>query len=203
MKISDFKSGDKVKLIKMRNESRYYKEYLGNIYTIDKVYDNRGYVTLKEISTISPYYYNLEKVENIINTYDFSNAPDGTKLTLKNGDVLIKDGYDHYENEKIARYSDMLPRWNIIKIEEPEYHTIYECNPEILDKDDKRYIKSVIRPFKDRVKYITKRNSDLGREFISITLNDNFIINLPFFEKGTMYENMEADKLYTLEDLYI
>ena len=26
MKISDFKSGDKVKLKKMRNESRYYKE---------------------------------------------------------------------------------------------------------------------------------------------------------------------------------
>lgn len=202
MKKNNFKAGDRVQLISIKDEDYVtYAPHLGEIFTVRDV--GQRIVYLKETDCIQPYYFNLKKIDNIIDTYDFANAPDGTKLTFKNGNILIKDGYKNYENEKIAIYSDMIVRSNIIKIEEPKYNTIYEHKPEILDKDDKRYIKGVIRPFRDEVKYITKRSGDLGREFISITLNDNFIINLPFFAKGTMYDNMEADTLYTLEDLNI
>lgn len=196
----ELKKGDKIRLISAKDEEEYYNKYIGKIFTVHSTI--RDYVRTNEDSNINPYIYNIVKVD-VLNEYDFLKAPIGTKITYKNGDVLIKDGYNSYENERIARETNNIERENIIKIEEPQYNTIYEHNPEILDKDDKRYIKSVIRPFKDRVIYITKRSRDLGREFISITLNDNFIINLPFFAKGTMYDNMEIDKLYTLEDLNI
>ena len=195
-----FREGDKVRLISAKGEDDYYKKSIGKVFTINCVENN--FVRVKEDESINPYFNNIEKVV-FINEYDFANAPIGTKLTFRDGEVLIKNGYDFYENKVMVRTSDTMILSDIIKIEEPQYNTIYEHKPEILDKDDKRYIKSVIRPFRDKVKYITKRSRDLGREFISITLNDNFIINLPFFAKSTMYENMEVDKLYTLEDLNI
>lgn len=195
-----FKKGDKIRLISAKDEEEYYNKYIGKIFTVAST--SGDFVRTNEDECINPYIYNIVKVIEL-NEYDFLNAPIGTKITYKNGDILIKDGHNSYENEIIARETNNIERENIIKIEEPQYNTIYEHKPEILDKDDKRYIKSVIRPFKDKVKYITKTSRDLGREFISITLNDNFIINLPFFAKGTMYDNMEVDKLYTLEDLNI
>lgn len=202
MKKNNFKEGDRVQLISIKEEDYVtYAPHLGEIFTVSGV--GQRIIHLKETNCIAPYYFNLKKIDNNIDTYDFLNAPIGTKITYKNGDVIIKDGHNSYENESIARETNNMERENIIKIEEPQYNTIYEHKPDILDKDDKRYIKSVIRPFRDKVKYLTKRSRDLGREFISITLNDNFIINLPFFARGTMYENMEADKLYTLEELNI
>lgn len=195
-----FKKGDKIRLISAKDEEEYYNKYIGKIFTVAST--SGDFVRTNEDECINPYIYNIVKVIEL-NEYDFLNAPIGTKITYKNGDVLIKDGHNSYENERIARWTNNMERENIIKIEEPEYNTIYDHNPKILDKDDKRYIKGVIRPFRDKVKYITKRSRDLGREFISITLNDNFIINLPFFPKGTMYDNMEVDKLYTLEDLNV
>ena len=197
----ELKKGDKIRLISAKDEEEYYKKFIGKIFTVRRI--TGDYVVTNEDS-INPYIYNIEKVV-VLNEYDFANAPIGTKLTFRDGEVLIKNGYDFYENKVMVRTSDTMILSDIIKIEEPQYNTIYEHKPEILDKDDKRYIKSVIRPFRDKVKYITKRSRylGLGKEFISITLNDNFIINLPFFAKGTMYDNMEVDKLYTLEDLNI
>lgn len=197
-----FKKGDKIRLISAKDEEEYYNKYIGKIFTVASTSTSGNFVRTNEDESINPYIYNIVKVI-ALNEYDFLNAPIGTKITYKNGDVLIKDGHNSYENESIARETNNMERENIIKIEEPEYNAIYEHKPDILDKDDKRYIKSVIRPFRDKVKYISKRSSYLEREFISITLNDNFFINLPFFPKGTMYDNMEVDKLYTLEDLNI
>ena len=196
----ELKKGDKIRLISAKNEDEYYKKFIGKIFTVAST--SGDFVRTNEDESINPYIYNIVKVI-ALNEYDFLNAPIGTKLTFRDGEVLIKNGYDFYENKVMVRTSDTMILSDIIKIEEPQYNTIYEHKPEILDKDDKRYIKSVIRPLRDKVNYITKRSRDLGREFISITLNDNFIINLPFFAKGTMYDNMEVDKLYTLEDLNI
>lgn len=199
--MNNLKIGDKVILSRCDDEDKkLYEKYLGRVFTIDSIGGTILY--FKETNNICPYMKNVDKLE-YPESYDFVNAPLGTKLTFRNGVVLVKDGIDHYENSKIVRCTNTMIISDIIKIEEPQYNIVYIEQKDILDADDKRYIKSIIRPFKDRVKYITKRTRDLTQEFISITLNDNFIINLPFFEKGTMYENMEADKLYTLEDLNI
>nr|DAW91324.1 MAG TPA: PROTEIN I, ELECTRON TRANSPORT [Bacteriophage sp.] len=71
---------------------------------------------------------------------------------------------------------------------------------EILDEAEKRYLKAVIRPFKDKIIYISKE-IDFSREYyIYIDLDDDSIC-LPNFKKGTMYNGMEEDKEYTLKEL--
>lgn len=76
----------------------------------------------------------------------------------------------------------------------------YVVEKEILNEAEKEYLSAVIRPFKDRVVSITKVSLVDGYYFISIAL-ENETIDLPNFEKDTMYKGMELDKEYTLEEL--
>lgn len=71
---------------------------------------------------------------------------------------------------------------------------------EILDDEEKRYLKAVIRPFKNRVRYISKEKCYDGDCYISIKLDDENI-NFPYLKKETMYNGMEEDKKYTLKEL--
>lgn len=70
---------------------------------------------------------------------------------------------------------------------------------EILDEAEKRYLKAVIRPFKNRVKFIIKTEYH-DEYYIEILLNNDEMI-LPDFKKGTMYNGMEKNKKYTLKEL--
>lgn len=73
--------------------------------------------------------------------------------------------------------------------------------PDILDDVEKRYLSAVIRPFRKRVDSIMKSsNSCCDKEYIFIRLDDDFL-SLPYFEAGTMYQGMELEKVYTLEEL--
>lgn len=79
-----------------------------------------------------------------------------------------------------------------------------ECKEPILDDAEKRYLKGVIRPFRKKVKHIVKINlfSLSEEQFIRIVIGNLDFINLPNFNKNTgMYKGMEADKLYSLEEL--
>ncbi len=71
---------------------------------------------------------------------------------------------------------------------------------EILDKAERRYLKDVIRPFKNKVKYIKKVNKFGKKPYITIELKDDFM-SFPNLEDDTMYKNMKIDKKYTLEEL--
>lgn len=82
--------------------------------------------------------------------------------------------------------------------------------PDILDKQEKEYLRNVIKPFRNRVKYITKEAEINAYESIVMDvinpLNASFYfgteyINLPYFKQGTMYKNMKVGKKYTLEEL--
>lgn len=81
---------------------------------------------------------------------------------------------------------------------------------DILDRKEKQYLRNVIKPFRNRVKYITKETEINAYESIVMDvinpLNASFYfgteyINLPYFKQGTMYKNMEVGKKYTLEEL--
>lgn len=74
----------------------------------------------------------------------------------------------------------------------------YIVEKEILDEKEKEYLSAVIRPFKDRIKFIAKRK--MFDDYICIGLNDE-VISLPYFKKGTMYKGMELYKEYTLKEL--
>ena len=78
-----------------------------------------------------------------------------------------------------------------------------EYKEPILDEGEKKYLRAVINPFRNRTEVIAKL-LDCGekREYIAVgcnTIQDSFA--LPRFEKGTMYKGMELNKEYTLEEL--
>lgn len=75
---------------------------------------------------------------------------------------------------------------------------------EILDDVEKRYLKNVIRPFKNRIIYIKKRNDcETGVEYLHFKLMCNDDIYFPYFKKDTMYKEMVSGKEYTLNELGI
>lgn len=79
--------------------------------------------------------------------------------------------------------------------------------PQILDEIEKEYLSAVIKPFRNRVKYILKERL-LIRKYECITINISSIISdisanitFPFFNQNTMYKGMEVNRKYTLEEL--
>ena len=78
----------------------------------------------------------------------------------------------------------------------------------ILDEEEKKYLSAIIRPFRDRVEYISKGDCidktsyiTIAIKHIDININEN--IRLPYFETNKMYKGMEDQKRYTLEELGI
>ena len=76
-----------------------------------------------------------------------------------------------------------------------------EYKPNILEEKEKEYLAAVIKPFREKVKYIQKC-FDLGNEaYIYIYVKKCGSMIFPTFRRGTMYKGMEENKRYTLEDL--
>lgn len=74
-----------------------------------------------------------------------------------------------------------------------------EHKEQILDDAEKRYLKGVIRPFRDKVTAICKVN-DIESDYIVICLEFENVC-LPDFPTGTMYKGMKKGHDYTLEEL--
>lgn len=82
---------------------------------------------------------------------------------------------------------------------------------DVLDEVEKKYLKSIIRPFKDRVVSIEKGkniNSEGTFYYIGIIVKHIAIVGfseaiyLPYFKpESKMYEGMELNKEYTLKEL--
>lgn len=144
-----------------------------------------------------------------------------TKSDLKDGDVVTqRDGRqkvvckekaelrgiceraglptDNYTKDLIDKDGDT--QFDIIKVERPKYETVFERKEEILDEAEKRYLRDVIRPFRNKVKKIEKHQAYSG-EYISIALKNNEVIAFPYFKINTMYKNMKLFRKYTLSEL--
>lgn len=73
---------------------------------------------------------------------------------------------------------------------------------EVLDKIEKKYIRNLVLPFFDDVRYVYK-TIEWGHVCrIVIELHDGSVVKLPRFEKP-MYLGMKANSDYTLADLNI
>ena len=204
-----YKVGDRVRYIKYAiYHTPIVKE--NSIWKIIKVdAKNRMYFTLDE--TNHKEWFKEEELQKVEYTYEeLKKSPIGTKVTFEDGDVLVKDDKDIFENSGYVRNILELDNFKsrilgkIIKIEEPEYQTVYESKPEILDDVEKRYLNNVIRPFRGNVRFITKRRYWIdSTEYndISICINNNSNIILPKFKANNMYKGMEIEKTYTLEEL--
>lgn len=71
-------------------------------------------------------------------------------------------------------------------------------HPQILDDAEKRYLKGVIRPFRNDVEKICKTAGG-NREWIAFYGKSYFF--LPYFDAGTMYKGMKLGHKYSLEEL--
>lgn len=105
------------------------------------------------------------------------------KITLKRKTI------DTYKVTSETSWLEIMLRWLDIERKEP-----------IIDDVEKRYLKGVIRPFRDRVQSISKEGNSIV-EWLSFKLVNNAPFELPFFKSGRMYKNMERGKEYTLEEL--
>ena len=100
--------------------------------------------------------------------------------------------------------------------EDPKYklnfldELYYYEDVEVLDTTEKKYLKNIIKPFKNRVSAIIKYKSQtLNMEWLQICITDENIgttttkesFSLPNFKSGTMYLGMKTDKRYTLAEL--
>lgn len=77
-----------------------------------------------------------------------------------------------------------------------------EYKEPILDDIEKEYLSAVIKPFRKRIKSIKKTGYPSNSAFISIAMDKSEHIFLPVFELNSgMYQRMEINKEYTLEEL--
>ena len=211
--MNKFKVGDRVRLVKVENEDfQEYKNYLGKIFKIVQILHPESSYAYAELegTSIIPYLKNLELVKDEYTYEDLKKSPIGTKVTFENEGILVKTTEKRLESRLNVMNIENLKNLKddyygkIIKIEEPAYTTVYESKAEILDEAEKRYLRGVIRPFRDRVKYIQKFTFSTGKAKITIKTekdNDTWYVSSPLFEKDSMYKNMKPDKEYTLEEL--
>lgn len=184
------------------------KHLCGRYATIESI--DRNYVELTNWSDTKGdlcWNYTIGMFKKVAKTFTKADLKEGDILTLRNGKTgtyssnmniygLRKD----HINKDLTNNGYCERELDIVKVERvKETEVVYERKEEILDEAEKNYLKGVIRPFRDEVKYIVKRNVR-NNECLRIVLKtDN--IGLPNFEKGSMYKGMEVNEEYTLEEL--
>lgn len=204
----EFNIGDKVRVVRCRTHLNCKNNNtIGNII---------GIVVTRR------YPYVLEGVDEFFreDELELLQEKQFTKADLKDGDIVIyRNGNkrtvisnnliaeDGYIGKYLSEYNDELKGKgyngsDIVKVERPvKYETVFERKEEVLDAAEKRYLAGVIRPFRDKVKYIYKGQEWSNiKEFIHIELKED-ALDLPYFKKGTMYKGMEIDRNYKLEEL--
>ena len=200
-----FKVGDKVRVIKC-SISGERCENLNKVSTITEIGKYLCYpYMLKDIS--EPFKENeLALVEK---QFTKSDLKDGDIVTKRNGEKRTLVGkYLHnvkraspltYYTEDL-KDAGGLKEHDIIKVERPvKYETVFERKEEILDEVEKRYLASVIKPFRHNVEYIKKFVYSSGIKQIKINVGGT-IVNLPEF-KNDMYKGMTPDRKYSLKEL--
>lgn len=116
----------------------------------------------------------------------------------KHGEIIVGKGKAYIGmtiQELENKYND-----KILEVKRPTQYKTTFMKKEILDEAEKRYLRAVIRPFKDKVTYIEKTNGWNGY-YICIRLKSDDGISLPYFRSNKMYKGMEIDKEYSVKEL--
>lgn len=219
-----FKVGDTVKIKTKRDIKKKSKRIFLNIEECDFTSEMEKYVgkvtQIKDITRYGAYKIDIDDGEYNWSDYMFEpytveirklDLKDGDYCVFKNKTKAIKMGeyavgngggipLKEYNNKLEHNYNS---NYDIVRVDRPtEYKTIYK-NDEILDSTEKKYLAAVIRPFKDRIKSITKIDVS-DEQYITIKQKESLSdgnIALPYFKSGTMYVGMKPNKEYTLEEL--
>ena len=167
-------------------------------------------------------YYGVELHKNYRVTEIDASGLSGDKLAvlpeLKGKTFYIKpvpdDGSSNYPVKVVFNeFADAGLSIDILaKFSYEEYNTPVE----ILTEKEKKYLNSIIAPFRERVESIAKcsrgdehefiriKTSDFPREEGDFSIDDYYyqtLTDLPYFEKGAAYRGMEQNIQYTPEEL--
>ena len=97
---------------------------------------------------------------------------------------------------------DFVPIFQSIRSDDKEPTSLESIvHPQILDEVEKRYLKGVIRPFRNEKLIIVKHSTSNGSEEWLNFVSEKGSFYLPNFKTGTMYKGMKQGKHYTLEEL--
>ena len=144
-----------------------------------------------------------------------------TDIEIQTAKNLLKEGYKWlyrsgfgtlyaYQAKPLINEANYDVHYDLLcKYYVPIFQSVKSCDepvslesivhPPILDDAEKRYLKGVIRPFRNDVEKIYKISGGKDRERIAFYGKSYFF--LPDFDAGTMYGGMEYDRRYTLEEL--
>ena len=128
-------------------------------------------------------------------------------LGLEIGEEFRIEGYNEYKYKFDDSLMILMPdgRWCtapiiLNKILEGKYKIIKP----ILTEEEREYLSMVIKPFRNRIKYIVKYLHEYG-EYISIVYKVSDVgtssVIFPSYDEGTTYKGMELGEEYTLEEL--
>lgn len=113
--------------------------------------------------------------------------------------ILVADGW---AGHTAMEFENRLGK--ILEVTRPANYRLIYKNFDVLDKEEKEYLSSVIKPFKNKISYIRKSGTLMGlEEYIIICVKNEASMSFPNFKAGTMYKGMEKGKAYTLEELGI
>lgn len=132
-------------------------------------------------------------------------------LGVELGEIFfIKGSHCKYRltEKSVQIYDELNSQWKICNHRIMELlngnDKIIKIPKPILDDAEREYLSNVIKPFRDKVMYIAKYDTEKN-QFIRICYCDidkNLeYMYFPPFKKGTMYKGMEVNKKYSLEDL--
>jgi hypothetical protein len=122
----------------------------------------------------------------------------------KNYDKNNSDDVWQYDGEYLGICTKYVPIFQSITCDDTEPTSLgIIVHPQILDDVERRYLRAVIRPFRDKVDFISKVDclSGLGPQRIAIGIQDSVDVGLPPFKSGTMYKGMETGHGYTPDEL--
>ena len=121
----------------------------------------------------------------------------------KNYDKNYSDDVWQYDGQYFIVCPIQVPIFQNVTCDDEEPTSLESIvHPQILDDVEKRYLKSVIRPFRSRIYFIKKGiTNDMTREYILIRFTDDEMFCFPYFKVGTMYKGMETRKEYSLKEL--
>ena len=110
-------------------------------------------------------------------------------------DTLLRGKMDngYCEGFKCTGCKERFIKWLLEETKEP-----------VLDDVEKEYLSAVIKPFREKVSYISKLEKSYPEtdQFINITLINGEHVCLPYFtRKSRMYIGMEKCRHYTLQEL--
>lgn len=127
------------------------------------------------------------------------------KIEGHSGDVkyrLTEENLEYFSCGKGFTISSTLN-----KLLNGEYKVVKIPKP-VLDDVEKEYLSTVIKPFRNRIKYFYKYPCGTNGNYEAITVKIETYgycdcLDFPKFKKGSMYKGMKAGKKYSLEELGI